>query len=77
MNARSVRLLFVAFFVLCTIATTYPGLLLVNRIRPFIFGLPFGMAWITFWIVLAFTVFLVANAAIEREQAHSADAEKH
>jgi hypothetical protein len=46
----------VVYFIAMTVATTFPGLTLANRIRPFILGLPFTFAWFTFWIVGALIV---------------------
>jgi hypothetical protein len=71
MSGRGVRVLFVVFFIAYTVLLTYPGLLWFNRIRPFVFGLPFTMAWIALWIVLGFIVFLITNAAVERENAET------
>jgi hypothetical protein len=64
------RRLFVVFFAVYAIALSYPGALPFNRIRPFIFGLPFSFAWVLLWVVLAFLVFIILDRA---EVAHGED----
>ena len=49
------------FFILFVIAVTWPGMLPFNRIRPLVFGLPFSMAWIAFWVFCSFLVFLLVD----------------
>ena len=51
MSARLARRLAILFFVVQTLAVTYPGLALFSRIEPRVLGVPFAMAWLTFWIV--------------------------
>ena len=52
MRASHARVLFVASFALYTIALTYPGLQMANRVEPLIRGLPFFLIWIAGWITL-------------------------
>jgi len=40
-----------AFFVLYLVAISWPGIQPFNRIRPFVLGLPFSMAWVTGWVI--------------------------
>jgi len=40
---------------LCALALVYPGpQLFTDRIEPYVFGLPFGLAWMIAWCVVAF-----------------------
>jgi hypothetical protein len=70
MSPRAARRLLVAFFVLYTIALTYPGALVANRIEPLVFGLPFIMFWVVLWVVLSLPVFILLD------RAHKADADR-
>jgi hypothetical protein len=65
---RAVRVLFGAFLVLYALAVTYPGLLLVNHVRPFVFGMPFLFFWFALWIVLAFIVLVITDVVESREE---------
>lgn len=60
---RSVRVLFAIVFALYAIAVTYPGIVPFNRIRPFVFGLPFVFFWIVLWIVVGLVMLIVADVA--------------
>jgi hypothetical protein len=62
-STKNARRLLVAYFVLYTIVLTYPGALPFNRIRPFVFGLPFSFFWVLLWVALAFFVFLIVDRA--------------
>ncbi len=57
MDVRAARRLVVAFFAAYTLALTYPGLLPVNRIRPFVLGLPFSIFWVASWVALSCLAF--------------------
>jgi len=50
MNLRTARILTGTYFTLFLLAVTWPGLLPFARIRPFVLGLPFSLAWIAAWI---------------------------
>lgn len=50
MSLRTARLLTGAYLIAALFFVTWPGLLPFARIEPFIFGLPFSMAWIAGWI---------------------------
>lgn len=39
------------FFLLYTLAVTWPGFLPFNRIRPLVLGLPFSMVWVAGWVL--------------------------
>jgi hypothetical protein len=59
----------VAFFTLYTVALTWPGALPFNRIRPFVLGVPFSLAWVTLWVILGgLTIW-----ALDRAIRHDAD----
>lgn len=68
MRIRWVRRGAAAFFLLFTVAVTWPGMLPFNRIRPWILGLPFSMAWLALWVVLSFLVLLAVDRAEERSR---------
>ena len=51
MSLRNARTVAWIVYLLAFLATTWPGLLLVNRVTPRILGLPFHLAWFAFWIV--------------------------
>ena len=61
MTTRGVRLGATVVYVAAFLATTWPGLLFVNRVDPKILGLPFHMAWIAGWIVVVFVTLLVVD----------------
>jgi hypothetical protein len=46
-----------AYFIAMTIGCTFPFLGIVNRVRPFVLGLPFMMVWFAAWILGAMAVF--------------------
>jgi hypothetical protein len=50
MKLRTARLLTGAYLLLAMIAVTWPGLVPFARIRPMVFGLPFGFFWVAAWI---------------------------
>jgi len=68
MNVRWVRRGAVAFFILFALAVTWPGMLPFNRIEPLVFGLPFSMAWIAFWVAGSFLVLLVVDRVEARHR---------
>jgi hypothetical protein len=63
---RRVRVLFAAFLIVYTLAVTYPGIIPFNRVRPFIFGLPFVFFWVVLWIVIGLIVLLITDAVESR-----------
>ncbi len=52
MKTRAVRAAVVAFLIVDGVLAMWPGLLPFNRIRPFVLGLPFVMAWLTLLLLL-------------------------
>lgn len=57
MSRRGISRLAIVYFAAMTIATTFPGIQPVNRIRPLILGVPFVFTWYLIWIVGAVTMF--------------------
>ncbi len=58
----------IVFFLLYTVAVTWPGAVPFNRIRPLVLGLPFSLAWPAFWIVAGCAVLFLLNRAWERAE---------
>ena len=46
MSLRTARTLTAIYFTAALVAVTWPGIVPFARIRPFVLGLPFSMAWI-------------------------------
>ncbi len=66
MKTRAVRAAVVAFLIVDGVLAMWPGLLPFNRIRPFVLGLPFVMAWLTFLLILVGMALLVMELAERR-----------
>jgi len=62
MKLRVVPAFGIAYFVAMAVFLTYPGYVPFDRIRPFVFGLPFSLFWQVMWIcgavLVLTTVFL-------------------
>lgn len=56
MRLRWIPILAFAYFIAMAFAMTYPGYVPANRIRPFVFGLPFSLFWQVLWITGAIVV---------------------
>ncbi len=56
MKRTAVTIAFV-YFGAMAVFVTFPGIEPFNRIRPFIFGLPFVFAWVLAWVVGSVAVF--------------------
>ena len=52
MKLHTVRSTVGGFLVLNGIVAMWPGLIPFNRVRPFVLGLPFVMAWLTLLLLL-------------------------
>ena len=50
MRLGTARALAIGYFLAMAAAVTWPGLVPFSRIRPFLLGLPFSMAWIAAWV---------------------------
>ena len=58
--------LFAGYVVCCLFALTWPGYAwLGNRIEPYVFGLPFSMAWILGWVLLSLAALVTYHATGE------------
>ena len=73
MNLRTARILTGTYFTLFLLAVTWPGLLPFARIRPFVFGLPFSLAWIAAWIAGSVVVLYLLDLV---ERRYRTDEEK-
>jgi TRAP-type C4-dicarboxylate transport system permease small subunit len=62
MSARGAAI----YFVLFTLAVTWPGMTPFNRVEPMILGLPFNMVWMAAWVVGGFVVLLLVDRTTER-----------
>ena len=74
--ARAVRLrarIVVAYLVCFVLAVTWPGAMFFNGFEPQILGLPFNLAWPTFWVLLGFVVLVWLNFAVEARDDEGAD----
>ena len=58
-QAISSKIIFVVFTLFILIMLIFPVFSLGNRVEPFVFGLPFSMAWVIFWIVIEFIGLLI------------------
>ncbi len=68
MSRRNARWLFVAFLAAYTVALTWPGMLVANRIEPRILGLPLSFFWVALWVAAGFFVLLNLHVAENRER---------
>jgi hypothetical protein len=66
LTVRTARVLAAGFFVVFLLAVTWPGMLPFNRVRPLVLGLPFSMAWVALWVVLAGLVLWLVHAVEKR-----------
>ncbi len=57
-SGRRRALLASLYFVAMAVAVTFPGVIPFNRIRPFVFGVPFVLVWYLAWVTGALLVFL-------------------
>ena len=58
-QAINSKIIFVIFTLFIVMMLIFPVFSLGNRVEPFIFGLPFSMAWVIFWIVIEFIGLLI------------------
>jgi hypothetical protein len=60
-------LLFALYVIVCASALTWPVYdLLGNRVEPFVFGLPFTMAWNVAWVLASFVVLALYHSTRPR-----------
>ncbi len=72
MTVRFARILTATFFAAFALAVTWPGMVPFNRIRPFVFGLPFSLFWIAVWIVAGALVLWMLDHVEGAERARRA-----
>ena len=68
MSRRAARFLFVGFMIAYTVALTWPGMLVANRMTPRILGLPLSFFWVVLWVGAACVVLLILHLAETRER---------
>jgi hypothetical protein len=73
---RSARRLVALYLAAYTLATTFPGILLVNRVRPPILGLPFVFFWVAVWVGCGAIVLYVMERATTRDEAAARAADR-
>lgn len=66
---RRIRRVVVVFFLLYTVAVTWPGMVPFNRIRPLVLGLPLSLVWPALWIVAGCALLFLLEWAWERAAA--------
>lgn len=64
MTRPHARRLMIGLIVAYTIALLWPGVMLANRFRPTVFGLPFTLVWVAAWIVIGFVVLLLIDRGL-------------
>ena len=64
---------FLATVLLVLVATVWPGYLPAARIEPYIFGLPFGLAWLVLCIAAVFLALLLTYRADMRASGNRRD----
>ena len=61
--------LFGAYILCCLGAITWPGYAWTgNRIEPYVFGLPFSLAWIVLWVLLSLGALVAYHATDPRDR---------
>ncbi len=60
--------LFILYVVACVSALTWPGYAIFgNSIEPYVFGVPFSLAWNVIWVVMTFLVLIAYYVTGRRE----------
>lgn len=68
MSLRTARSLAGGYLVLALVFVTWPGLVPFARIRPFVLGMPFAMAWIAGWVGGCAVVFYLLDLVERRHR---------
>jgi hypothetical protein len=68
MTVRTARLVVFTYTILYAIVLLYPGILPFNRMRPFVFGMPFVLVWVSSWVGLGVIVLYFLERATAREE---------
>lgn len=66
MSLRTARALTGLYFGLMLVCVTWPGMIPFSRVRPFILGLPFSMAWLGAWISGSVVVLVLLDRVEKR-----------
>ncbi len=68
MSLGTARTLTGAYFVLMLFFVTWPGFVPFARAEPFVFGLPFALAWIAGWIAGSVVVLALLDRVEKRHR---------
>jgi hypothetical protein len=63
---RGAIVLFWTWVIGAMVFLMFPGVIPFNRILPLVLGMPFVLAWVAFWVALAFLVFSAVDRVLER-----------
>ncbi|RMB08042.1 uncharacterized protein DUF3311 [Eilatimonas milleporae] len=66
MGVLALRYAVVAYMVVFLVVTTWPGVLLFNKVRPLVFGLPFNLFFIALIIVGALCLLVALYRSEQR-----------
>lgn len=70
MSVRAVRWVVAAYLLVFLLATTWPGALLFNSVRPLILGLPFNLFFIALLIVGGLGLLTALYVSEQRSETH-------
>ena len=73
MSLKTARALTGLYFVLMAFALTWPGFVPFARVKPFVLGLPFAMAFIAAWISGSVVVLVLLDRVEKRYRDQEAD----
>lgn len=62
------RIAAVLYFLLFTLAVTWPGYVPFNTIEPYLLGLPFSMVWVALWVLVSALVLFALDRAEARDR---------
>lgn len=68
MSPRAATRLTFTFLAVMTVAVTWPGLTLANRVDPRILGFPFNFAWVSGWIIASFVVLVMLDRSVTAQK---------
>ena len=74
MSLRTARALAAAYLVLALVCVTWPGFVPFARVRPFVLGMPFSMAWIAGWVAGTAVVLALLDRVERRHRTPSSAA---
>ena len=73
-SLRTMKRVFVVFFIANALFLLYPGVVPFSGARPFMLGVPFPLFFASAWIVGGFIVLLLLDRAYNREHGGREDA---